>query len=401
VIADQSVWKRGRSTVSATAAYLRELIRAYLSGATVAVAPAVTLDWARLVELLRRHHLIGALGPLLPLAALPEAVQTELQRDMHACGLRTTLMLLELERLLPRLQARDCSPIVLKGAALATDYYPRPEQRWFMDLDLLVPEAALERSVTVLADLGYSYPEGILSARHYRQHHFHYVLRNEQQQYLEVHWALTLPDSVYRCDPEQLQARAVEQPLGGIAARVPAPVDLFLHGVMQGLWCGFDDARRLLDAALVARRFGPVDLEQLVTLAHEERMATGVWLQYQLLDEVCGIAPPAAVMAALQPAAGTRRWLARLPLAEICLEGKSEYPEAYSRLLHLLSTPAGPWRRRELRRYFMPPPAELSEMGFDPEHPPHALRRLKIAAGRLRSLLKLAWVLLRSSSARR
>ena len=121
--------------------YLRELIRTWLAGDIVAGAPPDGLDWDRLLALLSDHHVVTVLGPLLLAGPLPARHRDALAGEVRDAGLRTAVMLLELERILPALEAADCRPLLLKGAALAIDVYPAPEQRWFLDVDVLVPLA--------------------------------------------------------------------------------------------------------------------------------------------------------------------------------------------------------------------------------------------------------------------
>jgi len=369
--------------------YLRELTRTWLAGDTVAGAPPDGLDWDRLLALLRDHHVVTVLGPLLLAGPLPAQHRDALASEVRDAGLRTAVMLLELERILPALEVADCRPLLLKGAALAIDVYPTPEQRWFLDVDVLVPVAQRDTALALLTDLGYHGDDERHDPHYYDTHHFHRIVRSGQGLVLEVHWAITLDRSVYTYDLDAMQRDAGSVALGATTARVPAAVDLILHTVLQNTAGGFEDLRRVLDAALLERRLTAADRETLVTRAHACNLATALWLQYRLLEAVTGLRAPEAMLKAVQPSAGTRRCLTSVPVAELCLsgrpDGRRDAPLAYPYLLHCLCAPGARWRTREIARFVFPDEGGRQEAGLRPEQSRGLGQRAILTLQRLKS----------------
>lgn len=73
---------------------------------------------------------------------------------------RNRRLLLQLHEIVRFLNSAGITPLLLKGgAALATDLFPDPGMRFMWDLDLLVPEGTLPRSVAALESAGYVVPE--------------------------------------------------------------------------------------------------------------------------------------------------------------------------------------------------------------------------------------------------
>lgn len=351
--------------------YLRQLTRAWLAGAAVPAPPPAGLQWDRLLSLLGRHRVVATLGPLLLAGELPAPQRHRLGDAVREDHLRTSIMLMELERVLPALEASGCQPLLLKGAALALDVYPQPEQRWLLDIDLLVPRDGVNEALAALAAHGYHGDDRRYDPAYYDAHHFHRIVRNERGLVLELHWAISLARSAYRYDPEDLRRGAREVACGTTTARVPSAVDLILHTVLQNTAGGFEDLRRLLDAALLERRLTPADREMLVARARRNRLATALWLQYQLLAEVTGVGPPPATDAALRPGGATRRCLTRVPVADLCLDGRLDggaaAPVSYPYLLHCLCVPGSALKMREIGRYVFPGEGGRREAGLSPE----------------------------------
>ena len=236
----------------------------------------------------------AALAAYLDLAALPAADRERFRRALGFARQRTTLLLLELELILPAFADAGCRPVALKGAGLALGNYLRPEDRWFIDLDLLVTREELPQAYNALERVGYRFHDTARSSRYYEEHHFHRILRNAQGIFLEVHWPATLPASVYTFDLEALRRDAVERPLVRTTVRTPSARDQILHGVLQSIAGGYSDLRRILDLQLLDAALG--DRMQLAAYATHHNLATGLWLQYRLREELMDVAMPREIV---------------------------------------------------------------------------------------------------------
>lgn len=359
---------------------LRELLRRHLGQGPPVDRPAPP----RLADRLRNHHLESALVP-----HLPDALRTaELEGDRETARQRTAWLLMELERIVPALEGVSCRPVVLKGAALAVAHYPDPLDRWFVDLDILVPRERVDAACATLTDLGYVPVDGDRYESYYDRHHLHRVLVGPSRAVVEIHWDLTIPSSVYHHDPAGVLARAGTVTLGRVACRVASPADQLIHGVYQLVVDGFSDPRRLLDLAslMPVMDQGQWALVEELAVAGRLQRALGLWLDcaQEILDLET---PPLAVTRDLGRRA--RGLLANLDVAEGLLSFRAQRTPGYARFLHLVLVPN--WRRRlaETLRLILPGDFHLMDAGHDPAARDSRLRRLGMGLKNARNLSRV------------
>ena len=376
--------------------YLQQLARAFVEGEDCDsdLAPAADdfLSWDKRLQLLLDHNVFGSLVPLISGRDFSDVQRTRLRESLDDFSRRNTLMLLELERILLRLEAAGCAPVVLKGAALASTVYESPGQRYFIDLDILVPRERIETACDVLLGGGYRLSHGPGEQAHYAAHHFHWILLNARGHCVEIHWALTLPDSIFDFDLDGLRERARTAPLGRGAMRVPSAQDQILHAVLQCIADGFSDLRRILDTALLLRRID--DPAALIDQARAQNMSCGLWILLKLTRDLTGVGIPGEALDRIAPGAGKRRVLEKMNLAEICLQRQAIETPWMIFLLHALSVPTPRLLMRELYRHVFPEEGALLEMGFAADRMPGWWRRKVVSFGRLRSLARIALYLL-------
>ena len=355
---------------------LRRLIRQWTGDGDAAwSADAATAVWPAL----RRHRVEASLGALIPAPVLSpdQAAAVDAARD------RTAALLMELERILPGLEAAGCAPILLKGAGLALTVYPDPLVRWFADLDLLVPRERLETACARLEALGYRPAPSRAVWAWYDRHHFHRILIGPRGSVVELHWDLVLPGSVYRTDLAGLRARAQAARLGRQACRVAAPVDQILHAVYQNIANGFVDLRRLLDLVVLTRSLDPAQWSQVLQEATAGRLDRGLELSLHIMKSIAGVpAPTLAFPRPLQPWAW--RLLGGLDVTEGQLARRSESEAGYHDFVHLILVPGARLRTREVARMLWPrtTPAPGRRHG--------AARVLYRGGAGLRNLLRMA-----------
>jgi hypothetical protein len=363
------------------ARYLTALARAWAAGSTQPVPPPRDLDR----ELFLRRFALDAAASTLASVVHPDAVPAgdwdRCRKSLNLARQRTTWLLLELERVLPALVEAGCRPIALKGAPLALGVYPRPEDRWFVDLDLLLTKEELPAAYEALERLGYRFADTVLSSRYYEDHHFHRILRSAQGVFLEAHWAVTMPASVYSFDLEALRRDATRIPLGHTHILAPSPLDQVLHGVLQSIAGGFTDLRRILDLHLLERHLNDSDHQRIAERALDHNLATGVWLQYRVREELVGAAIPAPIAKLCAPTPRVRLLLENIDVPSGCLTQRLSSNEGYDRLLHLLCVPRAR-RAREIRRFLLPDTGGLLELGLRPEDLGDPWQRLLVMVNR-------------------
>jgi len=333
--------------------YLLDLTRAWAAGVDGVVPPPADLDRDRFLRLLANQPAMQTLASRLDPAALPARERSRLDLAVEVSRRRTTVLLLELERILPALAEISCRPIVLKGASLALTVYDRPEDRWFVDLDLLVPPEQLASAIDVLGRLGYHSGGRQHDRLYYEKYHFHRILVSTQGVCIEVHWSLTMPRSVYSHDLVALWQSAVEIPLGEACFLAPSTVDQILHGVLQSIPAGFGDLRRILDLHLLERQMTDDTREVLWARAQLANLSTGLWLQYRLRELLLDAPIPAAIDRQCRPSASLVRIFEQLDLVNACLEQRAASVEGHARLMHWLCVPSR-LRGREIRRFVVP-----------------------------------------------
>jgi hypothetical protein len=359
LVGDAQEVEIGPMTRSPEQQYLITLARAWVEGATGPVVPPMNPDPAAMRAALLAHNVDATLGPLLP----ANLRTTTFDDQMAASRIRTTDLLLECERILPLVRRHVERPLLLKGGALALRTYPDPGQRWFLDLDLLVPRSAVAAVCHELEQAGYRPLPNGRDPRFYEKYHLHRILLGPSGACVEVHWDLTLPGSVYLLSAAGVTARARPHRLGRMSLWHPSPVDQILHAVYQNIADGYLDLRRVLDLALLVPALSPAESVMLVDLAERAGLERSLALSLHVMKSVTGV--ESEWMAPLDYAFGSAAWrmVRGLDVVGGCLDRRARAVEGYTALLHLLTTPRGGLRLRETARLLWVGEERLLDMG--------------------------------------
>jgi hypothetical protein len=376
--------------------YLCDLARAWAGKVPGTVPPAAALDPDRFLRQLASQPAMQTLVPHLDPMVLPVQERTRLDQAVEVARRRTTFMLLELERVLPALGEIGCRPVVLKGASLALTVYDRPEDRWFVDIDLLVRRDELPAVYAALERLGYRFARTVNPARYYEDYHFHRIFISNQGVCIEVHWAVTLPQSVYAYDPELFWRTAVEIPLGEGSFLAPGAVDQINHGVLQAIAGGFGDLRRVLDLHLLDQHLDPEERSVLCARAQAGNFATGLWLHYHLREALLGEPIPPTVQRLCHPGPRLAEFIDRLDVLTHCLGQNGYHDLTYTYLMHWLCVPAQ-YRSREFRKFFFPDPGGLMEARLGGDGAPGLWPRTRLTLERMVMAARLCGRLARST----
>jgi hypothetical protein len=200
---------------------------------------------------------------------------------------------------LSTLLAAGCTPVVLKGVALAYSRYVRPEHRLFSDIDLLLPVGQLARANAALLHAGFV----VHDADHPLVGHQHLppLMAPDRSILVELHRTLFDDACPFTVRVDELLARARPLRLFGMPVGELAPVDALLHA------CGHLSyvhryARlplRSLADVLVITRSGDVDWRDFVVRARRARMQGAVFWPLALARAWLGAPVPAPVLKAL------------------------------------------------------------------------------------------------------
>ena len=268
----------------------------------------------RLLAAAARHGLLSAVAGRLP---PDDAGLGERWRHLErGARLRDARLREVLEEVLRVLAAAGVTPIALKGPVLADRLYPDPGLRPSTDLDLLVPEAALDRAVAALAGVGFGRSAPLVDA-YQRRHHHHLHLPRQPGPDVELHFR---PHSACgaRLPAAAFIARALPyRTARGTPVQILSPEDELValaihatgHLLERGAW--------LLDLLLFVERYPLLDWATIAKRSVEFRCRRSV---AYALDEVRRLGGSVPSPAGLR--LGTRRSAVAAALGRWALAGK-------------------------------------------------------------------------------
>ena len=240
----------------------------------------------------------------------PTVVVRELEARWDLLRRQAILWDLERERVLHALHRKGVTPVLLKGSALREVVYQDPVERSMGDLDLLVSPSEIEDAMTALRSAGYASdsPE-VLAA--YRQHHFHYLLTHPPGFIVELHWALSEPDSHKGLSTQEFFARSITLRRGNsLAVRVPSSEDLLLHVVSQNSDDAFGLLRRVADLDRILSLSPQLDWNYVGGSAKKAGLDMVLAVSLRLTELLLGTKVPASFAAGLR-----LPWFSRINIA--------------------------------------------------------------------------------------
>lgn len=216
------------------------------------------------------------------------------------------------------LQAAGVRAVFLKGFAYASVLYPSPELRPFNDLDLLVPEAALNAAGAALEKAGYRpsdrpLPPGPIEKSYYKPAAPGVTVD------VDLHWKLVGPRSLnrgMRLDPQAFLARSVDAGggmffLNRADALLFAAVNLVVHG--------YSPLQQFYDLKLLVEQ--PLDTTEVLEQARACRVRAALGAGLAIAEGLFGARVPEPLARELQPAAWQaecfKRWLKTADLLRV------------------------------------------------------------------------------------
>lgn len=182
----------------------------------------------------------------------------------------------ELRRLLPALADAGADALVIKGAQLAYDCYPRPDLRPRIDTDLMVSLDGRHTANDVLIALGYDPPEHV--SGDVVMYQASYVLNRDGVAIhtVDVHWRIANPQLFAGLLTfEELRATSVPLRQLGRAARGLSNVHALLLACIHRVAHHFDSDCLiwLYDIHLLSERMTRDDWNELAAVARERRVS--------------------------------------------------------------------------------------------------------------------------------
>jgi hypothetical protein len=289
---------------------------ALLRDPTVARRLSLT-EWDLIVRQGRRAGLLGTVATRLadhgladsvPAAARPHLESAKRLAARHALGVRW-----EIECLARALRSTAVPIVLLKGAAYAAAELPISRGRTFVDIDVMVPKATLQRTEMALALHGWLPSKMTAYDKRYYREWMHEIppLRHiKRGSVLDVHHTILPPTSKPRPDASKLLLAAV--PVTELEEiYVLAPADMVLHSATHLFYDGElnHGLRDLVDLDDLVRDFGEKDpgfWQALVDRAFEMELAQPLFYGLRYAWRFLGTPVPEFVQEAIARAGPSR-----------------------------------------------------------------------------------------------
>jgi hypothetical protein len=237
---------------------------------------------------------------------VPAQTMEQLRNNRISHTVKSARAKADLSAILSAFSGAGVRHMVLKGPLLAELVYPRPDLRYYTDIDLLVREEDIGLADRELSRLGYMlvgstsdsiFDQGKTQAHYYR----------EGSLPIDLHWQLiNLPshESSITIDMNDIWEAAVPVDLAGEATLSLSPEDMLLFQCAH--MTAHHDFNRLLwfkDVEQVTRRYaGAIDWESFVERVDRYRLRTFVYYSLVMSASLCGRLPvPEQVLGRLRP----------------------------------------------------------------------------------------------------
>ena len=277
------------------------------------------VDWDYLFQDALKHgvfpSLYRRLADTCPEAAPPEVLAAwcrlylvHARRNLRITG--------ELLQVLALLESQGISAIPLKGPVLAQRAYGDLTLRRFVDLDILVSRADMEKVRELLVAWGYRLRQ-TLTGKQERQHLKHsveFTFENWWRTILDVHWRFAADYLGGGLDPEEALARRVPLQILGKTVYTLHPGDNLLLLCQHGTLHSWATLSTVSDVAHLIHSQNSWNWPQVLQRAKDSRMRRQALLGISLARELLGAPAPPEVMeeADADPSVGAvRRWVAQ------------------------------------------------------------------------------------------
>ncbi|MEQ9641755.1 MAG: nucleotidyltransferase family protein [Alphaproteobacteria bacterium] len=263
------------------------------------------LDWTLVVTLALRHEVTGLLHWRLDghaNAQVPPEIRQALSAK-HAWWCRRESQLTdEALRLARDLERAGIETLFFKGPVLAATLYDRPGLRQFGDLDFLIHEPDIDRTLDVLSGNGYSPATRLSPAREaaVRRYSGQYnLVRDDGQVAVEPHWRFSHAMLAVALDHDAIWRRAVERIVDGVPLRTASEADTALLLCIHGCKEEWGKLKWVCDLASIAHRETAIDWHALHRDAARQGCGRMLRLGFALADRLLQTPVPEALRPAV------------------------------------------------------------------------------------------------------
>jgi len=332
-------------------------ILARISRADTPLGELSPFDWELGLRLSRRARLIARLAHQARrqgvVEKLPAVVENQLEGAIAVTDHRTRQVMWELDRIAWALEDEEVPVIALKGCAYAMTGLPNAPGRFFADVDLLVPEAALGSVEQTLAARGWQSTKLSPYDQHYYRawtHELPPMVHRERGVEVDVHHSILPRTSRLKPDSELLLAEA--RPVDGSRFKVLSPVDMVLHTMTHLFYDSeiADALRDLVDVDDMLRHFGaeePGFWERLVPRAERLDLARPMFYGLRYAQRILGTPIPHPTLSAARRSAPAAPilWLMDRLVPRALMQDHPDCPSRVSALCRWLLFVRSHWIR--------------------------------------------------------
>ncbi len=266
--------------------------------------------WQAVIAQAKLHRLAPLLSHRLTQLdiTLPSDLDAGLKQSERRTAWRNAMLYLELNKVLPTLQAQAIPAITLKGLHLAGTVYKNIGLRPILDIDLLVRKEDLDRVEKAMLGLGCEPLDGnrVVGPD---THDFPYLLPQTNIR-VEMHWSFIYERYPFTIDLDGLWARAQSITAKDVPLLVLAPEDLLLHLCLHTAKHWHELRLNLLcDINEVVQHYETMDWVAVAARARQWGITHAVYLVLRLARELLQTNVPQELLATLKPENFDERYL--------------------------------------------------------------------------------------------
>ncbi len=235
---------------------------------------------------------------------IPQRVVGEMRREYLLNSGRNMLLFSVLRNVLAALQGSGIQALALKGAHLADSVYRDRALRPMGDIDLLIRRSDLERSVSLLGDIGFKPAKKFFIEDEISVHRDIPALQNGEGVVLEIHWNIVDPGSPVTINPEELWERAEQKTVDSMDVLVLSLEDLLIHVCIHASFHHRFSSGLLhvCDIAEILSGYGrAIDWGKIRAVAKKWNATRSLCLSLLLTRDLLGAEVPQAVLDECKP----------------------------------------------------------------------------------------------------
>jgi alkylated DNA nucleotide flippase Atl1 len=252
-------------------------------------------SWSRVVATAAAHQIRPQLAAQIQAldlnAAIAGQAAAELAADARANLGHGQFLAGALVKVLETLRSKDILAVPFKGPAFATFLGAGPGLREMADLDILIRPADVANAIQALGHLDYraAAPSQMLASRWLTRVTPELGLQGQRDSILiELHWRLAPHWYPAPCTVDDVMAHLTERDFFGRHVLWPAPEELFLIHVSDGMKSRGSGVRWIADVVRILRQHDDLDWGRIVRIAGQSGGLNSVRVALAVANELAG-----------------------------------------------------------------------------------------------------------------